>query len=129
MQTDSNSNDAAQRLRQRIAKLPEPIRAQVQRMLQKLPPDQIDALLASGSPLIERALQRAETSANAHTAGPSHPAQDATRKSSNAAELLARTTTSRMQTVVQGDHPGIGIWVLFAVVGVVVLLVYFMLRG
>ena len=134
MQTDSTSNDsssnnAAQRLRQRIAALPEPIRAQVQRMLQKLPADQIDALLASGSPLIERALQRAESAATAHRTGPAHPSQSATHTSSSSTELLAHSASRRVQTVVQGDHPGAGLWLLVVAIGVVIGLVYFMLRG
>ena len=127
MQTDSDGKDAAQRILQRIAALPEPICAQVQRMLQKLPPDQIDALLASGSPLIERALKRAESSVAARQAG--HPSQNATHTSSSTTELLAHSASRRVQTVVQGDHPGAGLWLLVAAVGIVVVLVYLMLHS
>lgn len=125
----------AQRVRERIDVLPAPIRAQVVRMLQKFPADQIDSLLASGSPLIERALNRAEAgtaavggliqnSADAKrdamrrastlraddsaTHQPTHPGDRSASVSTSASDLLARLAETRRPTVVHGDNPGVG---------------------
>ncbi len=127
MQTDSHGNDPAELMRQRIAALPEPVRAQVQRMLQKLPAEQVDALLTSGSPLIERALKRAESAVAARRTEPLHPSQNATHTSSSSTDLLAHSASRHVQTVVQGDHPGAGLWLLVIAIGAVIGLVYFML--
>lgn len=121
---ESNASAAVQRMRQRIEALPAPIRAQVQRLLEKFPADQIDALLGSGSPLIERALQRAESSVASRQTGPAHPAQNATHTSSSSTELLNRLASTRVQTVVAGDHPGAGMWLLVAAVCALVALSY-----
>lgn len=124
MQKDPDSNEIAQRVRQRIAKLPEPVRAQMQRMLQKLPAEQIDALLGSDSPLIERALQRAEASVAARHTGPVHPSQSAAHISPSSTELLNRLASTRVQTVVRGDHPGAGMWLLVIAACVVIVMAY-----
>ncbi|MEO5595818.1 MAG: hypothetical protein ABIQ97_01540 [Lysobacteraceae bacterium] len=134
----------AQRVRERIDALPAPIRAQVMRMLQKFPADQVDSLLASGSPLIERALHKAEAGKAAvgglvqHSAEakrdamrrastlraddsathqPSHPGQHSASVSTSASDLLERLAATRRPTVVHGDKPGVG---LPLVIGVLV---------
>lgn len=44
--------------------------------------------------------------------------------SSSSIELLDRLASTRVQTMIRGDHPGAGLWLLIAAVCVIVVLSY-----
>ena len=67
---------------------------------------------------------RRESSVAARQAGSAHPAQNAMYISSSSIELLDRLASTRVQTMIRGDHPGAGLWLLIAAVCVIVVLSY-----
>jgi hypothetical protein len=113
-----------------LSDLPDPVRATIQRQLDKLPPQLREKLLREGSPILEKAIAKAREQARAATAS-------AARFKSDAAVVKAvpkadiryeQATRDRVPTVMPGDSDNHAMWLFVGAVALVAI-AWYVLQG
>jgi cobalamin biosynthesis Mg chelatase CobN len=131
---DAMNNDGDERSGSRIdlTLVPEPMRSQLLRQLDKMPAPMRERLLREGSPMLDRVMLKAREKANAMNVATPASATDASHAGPDRVRTVRQGSGTsapiRVQTVSPGDSTNGGVWLVAFVVAAAVA-GYFALHG